>query len=146
VTLVADLVYFNARFHQNLAKLEALALNCVVQGIAVWIVASEAVDSTPVKNVKDAVQMGELATWAVESEYVHQVLLLFILLLNDWVVRSLGQQSQHQLEFLFVKRILHSHHVVKLAVQNQVGKPLLLVLNGMSEAGLRLHLFFHRWL
>lgn len=60
---------------------------------------------------------------------------LFILLLYNFIVCSLLNQSEEELELLFIEGVLHREHVVITVVKDEVRDTLLTLMYGRPEGG-----------
>lgn len=134
---MSNFIYFvdiNSFVQEDLAQVVAVGLDCVMQRVAPERIGRETIDSALAQLVVNATQNVHLASVRVLCKDVHQVLVVSILALHNGVVSGLGQQCQNQVEFSFVKGVLHRKHVIVLVIEDQVSKALLLILNRDSEA------------
>lgn len=84
---MVDLIDVDSFVDQDLAQFKAVTRDSVVKRIVVKIITLEALNTSSLECVVDALEMRKLPTVRVLRQNMHQVLVLSIFLLNNFVVR-----------------------------------------------------------
>lgn len=95
---------------QNLDQLLGAVLDCIVEGSSRKAVFLEAVHAPLAQSFVDPSLNVFPAAPGVHAEDVEEILALLILPPYDFIVGNLGQQSEHKLELLLIKGVVHRVH------------------------------------